>query len=172
MRIYLGTSTAGCQCDLDEFNPNPCTVAQVLTCSDYRNFRPNHPECFDQCLPACKQSVYTPHISKGTFPNNFTLNMAQYEHWPLQTASEIAANYANVMLYMKSFEAALVQEVPVMSQFQLATNIGGVLGLFVGASLLTWVEMMDLCVTMTLYSMRRVYQLIKDKYKKRSQLDH
>ena len=140
------TFLPNCSCDVHSTSGNrQCTLYDFYFCSEnfYGYDRMEEiRKC--NCKQLCAETYYKYYISSTDFPNLGLVELAQIENWPHQNMSDIKNNYASVQLFFRSLTETVTEEKPEITYIQLIGNIGGSLGLCVGASLITIVEVFEL----------------------------
>ncbi len=64
-----------------------------------------------------------------------------------KTVQELRENVLEVDIWLRSMEVKLIEETFTQTLYDLFSNIGGTVGLFLGASLFSFVEIFDLVVS-------------------------
>lgn len=101
-------------------------------------------KCTRQCPIECKIVRYSHGISLAKYPSEWLSNQTDLN--PKQTTERLLINiYFGEMFY------SLVEETPAMTVDQLLALVGGSLGLFLGASLLTLLEVVEFAYYVCLY---------------------
>lgn len=98
-------------------------------------------EC--DCPYACTESTYDYSISSTQFANEYVEGVAYQNNWQFTNASAIQQNYLSAQFYFRSLTETVVAEIPEMKIVDMFGNIGGQLGLCVGASLITFAEFFE-----------------------------
>ena len=132
-----------CSCHPYEAPPY-CTLADYYFC--YRPNMTNFSEC--DCLYPCKQTLYDTQLTTLYLPTPMVLAENLLRNETYTTAEEIVKNMINLKVYFPSLTVNKVKQVAAFTFDELISNIGGQLGLFLGASVLTMCELIDyLCRT-------------------------
>ena len=96
------------------------------------------------CFPHCDESTYLTKVSTAEFPNEYTAAyMSLVQQWPHRNETEIKKNYAQVMIYFDTLEETLLTQTKVTTPEKLLADFGGLLGLFLGASCVTIIEILE-----------------------------
>ncbi|KAG8178736.1 hypothetical protein JTE90_027054 [Oedothorax gibbosus] len=148
---------------------DPCNITQALCRTNFLrkfNRNPRSRECNKFCKPACSDIRYDLTISRSEWPNS----QHQYfvlKRWPLlrekfgPMAAEgnyssqeqesntvdmkyIRSNFLRVHVFIQEMNYLSVKDVPAYSTSQLFADLGGCLGLYIGVSLLTILEVFEL----------------------------
>ena len=140
------TFLPNCTCDVHATTGDTqCTLYDYYFCSESFHEIDRAEEIRKcNCKQLCAETYYKYYVSSTDFPNSGLVEVAQYENWPHQNMSDIKNNYASVQIFFRSLTETVTEEKPEMSSIQLIGNIGGSLGLCVGASLITIVEVFEL----------------------------
>jgi hypothetical protein len=137
------------------FNSLPCLNATQTSCSDrtYDRFIDYHEidnVCQEFCPLECESVVYAHSMSLASFPTEkyaelLVNNPAILKQYPNRTTKQvIMENTLAVNVYYEDLKYTLISETPKMSIFDLVANTGGTLGLFIGVSLLSFVEIVEI----------------------------
>lgn len=138
------------------FDARPCTTPIDLQF--------NMTDCLYQCPHECHSTSYNMRISYGEYPSkrrmfslasqdksglytwafqvnesNQSLSKSEFNSLKLARASLV-----KVFIYFKNIKYTKISEAPLTSFLGLIANIGGTLGLFIGISLLSFVELIEL----------------------------
>ncbi len=130
-----------------------CSTDDALECSKTftKNFLANFKPCEDICLPKCETQSFTLLNSQSAFPaNEYTWDMLSKLPEPPNYA-EPNYNYFFVKESILSFTVnynslsyTYIEEQPSFTFSQFVGNLGGQLGLCIGISLLSFVEVLEL----------------------------
>ena len=127
-----------CSCDLYETTPS-CTLADYYFC-----VRPNmtHLSKCDYLYP-CKPTLYETRLTTLSLPTPMVLAANRQENGTYTTTEDIVKNMINLKVYYPSLKVKKVNQIASYTFDELISHIGGQLGLFLGASLLTMCEFLD-----------------------------
>ena len=77
-------------------------------------------------------------------------------HYGVQASDydDFKANVVSLRLFFNSMKMEVTTQKPAMVAFQLFSQIGGLLGLFIGASMMTILEFLDFAVVLLLEKLR------------------
>ncbi|GBL92598.1 Acid-sensing ion channel 4 [Araneus ventricosus] len=154
------------------------------------NRNPNYRECNRFCKPACSDIRYDLTVSRSEWPNS----QHQYyilKRWPKLKekfgpgAEEsnnsdqnedlnpthlkfIKSNFLRVHVFIQEMNYLSVKDVPAYSTSQLFADLGGCLGLYIGVSLLTILEVFELFKSIFFIIRRKIFAKMKPKAPKRS----
>ncbi len=71
-----------------------------------------------------------------------------------ETLEELKQNLVYISVYYSSLEYKKIEQIPKTELFDLVSNIGGTLGLFIGVSFLSFIEFFELIFEVILYFIR------------------
>ena len=160
----LFNSLPNCTCDASYGNSD-CTLYDLYYCVHVfiLTSQWNEWKYCEQCRHPCSHTFYVKEISSATFPNDAMVLRAQTENWPIQNKSAIHDNYASVHVYYRSFAKTSTTEKPKMTASDLFGNIGGQLGLCIGASLITIFEFVEFISDACLFLCKRRKQRVSQQ---------
>ncbi|CAF0813363.1 unnamed protein product [Brachionus calyciflorus] len=150
-----------CKC----YDPTKRTYGNYTVCNDlnclenaYKEFYDTgtSSECFDYCPPECTSVHYNLQISQSNFPSaayadllmiydqnmNFYRNFVNYENVKKST---LALN-----IYFEDIGYTVIRETPAKTFEQYFGEIGGFMGLCIGTSILSFVEIIELTIQVIL----------------------
>jgi hypothetical protein len=140
-----------CDCFIDLNSVENCFVNNMNTSNCvygiYQQFLyekieiPN--ECIEYCPNECDSINYKIKLNSFIIDDQF-LNINNY-------SSSISNNIVNLALYYPNKQYTLISETPIMQVFDLVSNIGGIISLFIGFSFLTLVEFIDVILKICFY---------------------
>ena len=133
-----------------------CTVYDVVfRCNAVRRNREYRLGQFHcDCPLHCSHHSYKTDISTMKFPHNFTVNAMA--HYGIQASDydDFKANVVSLRLFFNSMKMEVTTQKPAMVAFQLFSQIGGLLGLFIGASMMTLLEFFDFALVLVLEKLK------------------
>ena len=104
--------------------------------------------CTQSCPPSCQQSTYSTSVSTGKWPTYRYWSTVVYNQGVSGDVSNLVQQYESTFLkisvYFDSLIVEKVESQPAYSWNRLLGEIGGQLGLLLGFSLLTAVEILEL----------------------------
>ena len=157
---YQKSITKNCQCAHgsypDLFNVNKsCTQLNELKCikDELRNYKNDY--CIEECPNECNATVYDFLLSSSEFLSEKYYDSLKddFNLSGRDLLSNILGNggYGVVLnINYRDFKYSEISESPKMSSVELLANIGGTLGLFLGVSLLSFVELVELFVNLVI----------------------
>ncbi|XP_061190267.1 acid-sensing ion channel 4-A-like [Saccostrea echinata] len=151
----------GCRSPFDKANETICSLAQMSTCYDVES------EKFDKnstaqhlctCPIECEYSEYYARLSTGYFPAmNYQLVLSQMGF------TNFRDTFMELAVYFESLGYLKVEQVPEYSFGDIVGILGGQMGIFLGASLLTLTELMEFILLSSLVVSKRVYKRVSKK---------
>ncbi|VDH92961.1 acid-sensing ion channel 3 [Mytilus galloprovincialis] len=92
------------------------------------------------CPFACQSTVYDTKLSFGKFPSDFmSKSLVKLLN---ETEEHIKKNYVNLRIYYKNLQTTITEQKPKYENAgDIFSNVGGQMGLFLGASILTVIEL-------------------------------
>ena len=141
-----------CRCGFT--SRSSCSVAQYYLCVQ-KGFEDYYNKGCD-CLHPCESITYGYQLSTLYYPAPMIVDRARAQNWTHQTEEDIHKNMLQLYIYYGSMQTSLIQQVPAYFLQELVANIGGQLGLFLGASIITLMEMLEFCVSV---SFRQCFRL-------------
>ena len=136
-----------CSCSWDGTRARKCSMFDFYTCvavamSETDENSSEVERC--DCLPKCDESTYLTKVSTAEFPNQYVVEYTSVVgQWPYRNETYIKENYAQVMIYFDTLDETLFTQTKVTTQDRLLADFGGLLGLFLGASCVTIVEILE-----------------------------
>ena len=137
-----------CDCNLLSMDADGCSVFDFYTCSSHnlQKFYEDGLKHCNFCLPTCQSYDFDYRISTMDFPNFMGEIYGKEKGWKITDTSKMRERYAQMYIYYESLEIKKVSQMAVMDLVQLLSNIGGQLGLYLGASFITILEIIDCSV--------------------------
>ena len=99
----------------------------------------------EKCLPQCDVSDYTFDTTYAKFPNPNVAHLMAAQN-VTQTAEYMRDNFVEIRVTMEIFEE---QHIRVELKYKILNTLaeaGGMLGLFIGASMISFVEIVELLI--------------------------
>ena len=125
-----------CNCSFDE-GPNLCTVDDFYFC-----IKPEQEVYFTKCdchYP-CKQTIYNTKLGTLKLATPITLQRSINTY---NTEEDFKKNMVFLNAFFPVLQYTKIQQIEAFTFVGLVSNLGGQLGLFLGASLLTMGEILD-----------------------------
>ena len=154
---------ANCQCTLIQyfslFSDKICNTVEQLDCAFSIYFETIlaanffEKNCYPLCPLECNTTEYNAYQSINTFSKevyldvvkNRTRFVSKYDNGTLTTGA-ILNGLLKVNIYYDSLSYTQITESVSMNQVSLLAAIGGFMGLFMGMSLMTLVELLEICM--------------------------
>ena len=116
------------------------------------------------CQPTCEQTHYSLQISSGQYPSNLDVMVASRRNWTVQSEADMRSRLVYLDVYFKSLTVEVTRYVPALTLTDLFSTIGGLLGLFAGASVMTVIEFVDMGLVC-------LFTLVKKRLRKGSEVN-
>jgi hypothetical protein len=127
--------------------------SKLYNCSE--NFRTKFSEnsfeqkCSEYCPLECNSIEYS--LSTYTLDYPVTGKISdrdKYKHFDskFDTYEEVQSSFYSLVIYYKDLKYTLIKEEPNMVLADLVSNIGGLLGVFIGYSLISFIEIIELII--------------------------
>ena len=138
-----------CGCDFFAHNlsrPN-CTIEQFMKCSGkaYKELYMSDIQADGDvcnCSLPCEENTYTAQVTNLKYPSDAKAQSISAKKG--KSKEYLQNNIIEVYLYFQSFSVQKIREVPSYSLADLAADVGGQMGLFVGASIISLSEFLEL----------------------------
>ena len=123
-------------CGCDYFKD--CTYGTIMQCILNVNFFMERAPC--RCLKTCRFHKYIKQISSADFPNVMAVANAVRNNFTSQTEQAMRANLLELTLYYSSMDVTYITQNPKYQPQDIFSTIGGLMGLFLGISLISVLE--------------------------------
>jgi hypothetical protein len=152
---------ADCKCFYTRYpilknNIIPCFNSTQVKCTDVHTITLKNEEiekkCSLECPLECEYSSYEVTSSSLDYPsreffealNNYSIqNELSFNYTDL---NEFKRNHLGLNIYLSSMEFTELREKPQISFIDLVSNMGGALGIFLGFSIFSFIEMLEIFV--------------------------
>lgn len=135
------------------------------TCEEFVYFQIEENKIKCDCESACRETVYKNTVSGRLWPKesylveellNLTCSNNNYSYCSeyelhLPEFNNLNDNFLKVIIYYEDLHFEEISEEPLYDGFRFISDIGGTLGLFLGASILSFVELVQLMVEILNY---------------------
>ena len=138
---YTDLLYKNCNCVPMSEKEDGCTLYDYYTCVliNHMNYQSSMlADC--QCVPNCVEVKYDYSVTMTEFPNDNIDFVAKLYNLGNHTMDYYVKNYINFFINYENLEVTTIDEVPAMTIQQLFSDIGGLLGLFLGMSVITLFE--------------------------------
>jgi hypothetical protein len=152
----LEKSGCGCRSSLNNFgkdcirqffepagNDTKQCVAEYL--KEFRNFK--YWKCIDYCPTVCDSMSYTINPYFEHFPTNGKISAKSKKEngWDMfDTYEQVNKHSISIYVYYKDLKYTLISNKPKTEFFTIISNMGGTLGLFLGISFLSFIEIFEI----------------------------
>jgi hypothetical protein len=100
----------------------------------------------DKCLPTCQYVNYPKKISTLTFKDKNIAKLMVDKQWPSRNLTYIQSNYARLIIYYETLQSVQVVQNPAATFSSIISDLGGLLGIFLGASISTLAEVIEFVI--------------------------
>ena len=142
------------ECVYSSYGEITCSLLQVYESVGLLQNMGDIAQKCQKCLPTCTETFYQYRLSTTQFPNKLTPAHSLRYGWNQTNMTYIEENYAHVKIYFDTMEFVTNKQMKSVTLAQMVADIGGQLGICLGASLITLAEFLD-------YSMIGFYMLYK-----------
>ena len=133
------------------------------------------------CQPPCEEYIYDTDLSYSYWPLDFSqpnfykkyvldhphsenlkayTNLQKYDMREIMSLQLIRKNFVRLNIYMKALVLEVYSQSPAYKISNLFSDFGGVFGLWIGMSVITWVEVVELFTQI-------IYTMCRSAYRKR-----
>lgn len=123
-----------------------CDVANGAMCLMNNAPRLEHGDVKCNCPPQCTSPSYIHHTTAVRYPNYLAVESARLANWTHQTDEALHRNVLRLTISYETLSTTKINQIPVVNQWQLLSTIGGLMGLFLGASVVTACEFPDFII--------------------------
>ncbi|KAJ1145692.1 hypothetical protein NDU88_011977 [Pleurodeles waltl] len=144
-------------------------------CVELYEFKFAHDDLNCHCPLQCKEELYELTVSGSQWPSssfieNFSKELKEIGGQVSIIANDpalIRDNFVKVVVYFKQLNYELIEQEPSMTEIDLISNMGGLVGLWVGFSVCTLVEFFELLVDVLLFFLRRCLRMVPSTVSRR-----
>ncbi|XP_073416893.1 epithelial sodium channel subunit alpha-like [Dendrobates tinctorius] len=144
-----------CGCRMWEFPAPPdldvplCNISElsVNICVELYEYKLSHDQLKCHCPLQCDEEIYELTLSSSQWPSNTYLDPLSkrlQSKRGYQNIETIRDNVVKVVVYYQQLNYELIEEVPSMQLVDLFSSIGGLVGLWIGVSVCTVAEFLEL----------------------------
>ncbi|XP_022106645.1 acid-sensing ion channel 1C-like [Acanthaster planci] len=120
-----------------------CNPAKVFSCVYTETERFNS-DGVCECPIPCQQTTYTTSLSFATFPSDFYIQTLVNLYSDFNVTPEyFSSNTLKIEIYYEELSVESMEQQEAYTFFALLCDLGGALGLWLGGSILTFVEILD-----------------------------
>lgn len=122
-------------------------------------FKNDKRKCAQSCPPACLETIYTTVVSSGLWPTEsyFPIVLQQTNGSSETSLKNFTANNLKLHVYYSDLFVTEIQTKKDYDTYKVISDIGGQLGLMLGASLLTAAELIELLADIFVVYAKTVY---------------
>ncbi|BFZ05750.1 hypothetical protein BsWGS_08789 [Bradybaena similaris] len=122
-------------------------------------FKYDKRKCAQSCPPACLETIYTTVVSSGFWPTeSYFPILLQLRNRSSETSlNNFSANNLKLYVYYSSLFVNEIETKKEYDTYRVISDVGGQIGLMVGASLLTAVELVELLADILVVYTRGVF---------------
>ena len=158
-------SVEPCGCDLNE-GDNKCSLLQYVNCSAIKinEYYQHYNSSLCPCLKLCTQVEYDYQVSMLSYPTPYTILRHSVSNIAYRSFDDLRKNMISLFVYFQNFEYDTVEQIPSKTQSEIIADVGGQLGLCLGASLITVWEILECLVLLIKHklSSRRKVTMVKE----------
>jgi len=155
-KCYIKMLKTKCNCDSDPFNSFKCLNKEVnMSCFDIIHkyfYISNYTECLPLCPLECNRQEFKlstsllnyPHLSEVESLLQNPIIKSKYENIYNVTVSQLRESVVSVAIYYEDLSYTVVSKEPKMNFLDLISNIGGIMGIFLGISFLSFLEIIEI----------------------------
>ena len=129
-------------------NASPCLSVDSLNCVDrvYYDFveRDLDADCLAQCPLECDSVDYSFTVSSSAYPSVYFYDLYKDRLPMVSSYDEFKESLATIKIYYPALSYTKLSELPKTSVVDLLSSIGGTLGLYIGISFLSLVEIVEI----------------------------
>ncbi|XP_043925856.1 amiloride-sensitive sodium channel subunit gamma-like [Protopterus annectens] len=158
-----------CGCRVSEFPAPPrsnapfCNISDkaINNCVEQYEYKIAHDELKCNCPLQCEEENFELTLSSSQWPSRVTMEEFSKKlkraggKWA-QAAKRVRDNLIKVVVYYQQLNYELIEEIPSVRAVDLISSIGGLVGLWIGVSVCTVAEFIELCINILLFSIRRL----------------
>ena len=147
--LDVGFKGCGCNFDTEPF----CTLLDYYACvrGKINNY---FTEC--DCLRPCKYTEYDTRLSTLAIPTPSYINHATVFNLTHTNAEDIRNNMINLKVFYPDLQTTTIKQNRAYTPYELISNLGGQLGLFLGASLISLSEIIEFILKSLIYRCKRL----------------
>jgi hypothetical protein len=150
-------------------NLTACTTLKDIECSvhEYINFYNQYlvENCSLYCPEKCESiffqtnSFSTDYLTRGYAADliKSPIIYERFKNYTNLTYEVLKENILEVNIQLEELQYTMLTNQPIMDFYSLLTNLGGIMGLFVGFSFLTLIEFIQLFITIFFIFLKRIF---------------
>ncbi|RUS72250.1 hypothetical protein EGW08_019991 [Elysia chlorotica] len=154
----------GCLGFNDLGNMSVCSAKEYFTCYLPAAAKFNQSQLLAcNCMEVCHSVNYETEVYYADFASRFSQEIAKNDN--STNANKIKANAIELRIFYKSLNIETLEQQPAISTADIIGKLGGQMGLFLGLSLLSYVEILELFFLMILNYCRACKRFLSYKVK-------
>ena len=142
------------KCNFFGDGENRCSLLHILRNPKNVSYSDVYDQC-DHCKATCKSKQYSHSLSTTDFKTEHLEPLATHYKWPVTNISYLQNNYAVVNIFFESMEYTKTTQQAAVSYQSVISDIGGLLGFTLGASVITLFELSEFCIKSLLYLFKK-----------------
>ena len=146
------------QCGCAFTSPNTsseCTYAQYWECLSYETALQEFTHCSSTCKDSCSTVAYDTRVNMAAFPDPTTVRLAHLLQFPVTEEEEIRKRMLQLNVYYVTLDEKHVTQHPRYKSLDIFSTIGGLMGLCLGVSLISVLELCDFLLGCTMIPLAR-----------------
>ncbi|XP_069058102.1 amiloride-sensitive sodium channel subunit beta-like [Pleurodeles waltl] len=157
-----------CGCRMWEFPAPPgtevplCNISETTVnhCVSLYEYKLSHDLLRCHCPLQCEEEIFELTLSAAQWPSavyldSFSRRLENRRRTSSQDTDNIRDNVVKLVVYYQQLNYELIEETPAMQLVDLASSIGGLVGLWIGVSVCTVAEFLELCLSIITFSVRQ-----------------
>ena len=151
-----------------DFETSACSGLEVSICFEADITTEYKKKCIPQCKRNCETMMYSTGVSANVFPTRNTYQGLQSHYGLNRSFEEARENMMVLNVYPKSMVYTVTQQHRAQTVTSLLANMGGLIGLTLGASMITICEFAEI---LSVYCIKLVDKLKTSRLKKKQVCD-
>ena len=138
----------------------PCYDSNQIKCTNnmIAKYSNNIEEtCANECPLECEYITYETAMSQLDYPNrqHFDDLKTRFIEYENMSIDEYKKTHLRLNIHFKSNDYAEIREMPKTSAIELISNLGGVLGIFLGLSIFSFVEVFEILLRIAIIVLKK-----------------
>ena len=156
MSCFLETMENDCGCLYEnESHENECSYAQYLQCFSSEEVISDMWNCFQSCKDTCRTVTFDTRVNMAAFPDPISIRLARTLQFPVTEEEEIRKRMLQLNVYYVTLDEKHVTQHPRYNSLDIFSTIGGLMGLCLGVSLISVLELCDFLLGCTMIPLAR-----------------
>ncbi|XP_053552801.1 amiloride-sensitive sodium channel subunit alpha-like, partial [Bombina bombina] len=162
-----------CGCRIWEFPAPPesnvplCNISEpsVNHCVELYEYKLSHDQLKCHCPLQCEEEIFELTLSSSQWPSNvyldsFSKHLSRRKGF--QDLQSIRDNLVKIVVYYQQLNYELIEEVPSLQLVDLFSSIGGLVGLWIGVSICTVAEFLELILNLLTFVIHQIFNTKED----------